>query len=422
MAQAFTKSEIRELAEKGFTVHHMAKKLNADEAELESYYIDCFAEDSVTFPLRLLVTKDWLQSQLQHTSVLQLSKRLKTSRSTLNRLMKTYQIENYKLKDILTPEVLYSLYVTQRLTDRQIAEQYNCSVESVKKLKASYSITSADRIPGEDDINLEFFHTLYVKYGFTFAQIADMMNCARHFVINTLRPRLLAQGGPLAEEIVNRQNHTNNETSNKLLLDAVEPIVLFELLKEHSYVKVLEMYDIIPKADKEMELYSEEWLAYWLERYNQKEIAEKFHIGYSFVRDLRKKADIPLPDYTPQFDIDLVKKLYLENDWSIERISKTTGIAKYTVSRILKSNGIKESQRIPLEEKLDQAEFERLYLAEQLTLAQIAILYDKPIHRISNLRHKYGKVNPAILTHKALGATEQRLQFLKKELRFKGLK
>lgn len=61
MVNAFIKDEIKALAAQGYPVHLMADKLDADETALEKFYIDCFAEDSSAFPLRLLATSEWLQ-------------------------------------------------------------------------------------------------------------------------------------------------------------------------------------------------------------------------------------------------------------------------------------------------------------------------------------------------------------------------
>lgn len=422
MKQPFTADEIRELAAKGYTVRLMAKKLNADETALEEFYIDCFTNNSSAFPLRLLATEEWLKAKLLTTSVAQLSRTLNTSTSTLQRLMRSYGIDNPKLYDILSPEVLYSLYVTQKLTDKEIAEKYRCSIDSVKKLKAKYKISASDRYVTEEELSLEFFHTLYCKYGFTFAQIAKMLNCTRNHVMTVLRPRFISQGGELAEDLNKRPSHTNFDALNALLMDAVEPTVLLELLREYSYARVAEMYQIIPKADKDMELFSEEWIEYWLQRLNQKQITEQFHVGYSFIVSLRRQANLPSPDPQNNLDIALIKKLYLENSWSDNKIAKMLGVAKYSITQARKANNIKKSERLPLHAKLTKDEFEKLYLTEQLTLSQISDLYDVPLYQISELRHKYGKKNPKILTHKALGASEERLQFLKKRLHFMGLK
>lgn len=421
MKQSFTADEIKDLAAKGYTVHLMAQKLNADETALEEFYIDCSAKDSASYPLRLLATSAWLQEKLKTTHLTQLSRELKVNISTVYRLLNEYGLENPKLPDILTPEVLYSLYVTQKLTDREIAEKYNCSVDSVKKLKARYSISASDRNQ-EADISLDFFSALYCRYGFSFAQIAKMLNCSRSYVVSVLRPRFTAECGEKADDLNNRGPRTVYSDISSLLMKAVEPTVLLELLREYPYVKVAEMYNIIPKADKDMELFSNEWIEYWIQRMNQKQISEQFHIGYSFVSSLRKQANIPMPDTQNSLDIELIRKLYLENEWSDEKIAKMLNTNKYSIIRTRKDNGISKSDRLPLNSKLTQEEFEKLYLVEQLTLAQIAALYGVALGRISNLRHLYGKKNPEILTHKALGVSEQRMEFLKKRLRFAGLK
>ena len=61
----FSASQIRELASEGLTVQAMAEKLNVDFEELFFFYADCSAKDRSAYPIRLLVTKSWLEDKIK---------------------------------------------------------------------------------------------------------------------------------------------------------------------------------------------------------------------------------------------------------------------------------------------------------------------------------------------------------------------
>lgn len=75
-----------------------------------------------------------------------------------------------------------------------------------------------------------------------------------------------------------------------------------------------------------------------------------------------------------------------------------------------------------LEQRLSAEEFAHLFLEEQLTLSQIATVYNTSTDKVSALRRTYAKVNPKLRSHKPKGVDEQRVKFLRKEVKFRGFK
>ena len=65
----FSASQIRELASEGLTVQAMAEKLNVDFEELFFFYADCSAKDRSAYPIRLLVTKSWLEDKIKKAPI-----------------------------------------------------------------------------------------------------------------------------------------------------------------------------------------------------------------------------------------------------------------------------------------------------------------------------------------------------------------
>ena len=118
----YTADQIREMASEGITVQAMAEKLNVDFEELFLFYADCSARDRSAFPIRLLVTKSWLEEQIKKAPISSICADTKLSPSTIRQLMKVYKLEpRKKLNEILTPEVLNALFVDQGMTDKDIS-------------------------------------------------------------------------------------------------------------------------------------------------------------------------------------------------------------------------------------------------------------------------------------------------------------
>lgn len=61
---SFSKEKIKALASDGMTVSAMAQELNVNEDELSAFYAKCYKEEKSSFPIRLLVTKAWLEAKL----------------------------------------------------------------------------------------------------------------------------------------------------------------------------------------------------------------------------------------------------------------------------------------------------------------------------------------------------------------------
>lgn len=420
MSNDFSKEEIKKLVKEQYTVRQMAEKLNVDEIELEHFYIERFKENRFDFPISVLLSKEWLSEKLQSKSVLDISEYVKASPSAIHNILKKYGIKNPKLKDIITPEVLFALYIEQKMSATEIAEKYHCSVESVKKLVANYNITASTRNTQQPKISQEMFHLLYFKLGFTAKQISEMLNCTPGYVKNELREKMISLGGPLSEDIVKKPRLSPYYGIISCLYSKIEPTVLYEQLQMHTISHVAELYDIIPETG--FELFSKEWMEHVMQKMTLTEISDKFHISYSYVKSLKNKYHLDRLNVEDQLDADLIQRLCIENGWSDEEIARSLDISRYAIRKFRAKNGIKKKKRTPLKEKLSQNEFERLYLTEGLSIHQIAELYNVSVDKVSELRKKYGTSNPDILSHRPKGISEQKLKFLKKEIKYKGLK
>lgn len=411
---------IRELANEGYTVQAMADKLGIDFEELFNFYAECSARDRSSFPIRLFVTKSWLEDKLKKAPISTICADTKLAPSTIRQLIKVYKLEpRKKLNEILTPEVLTALFVEQGMTDKDIAVMHKCSVGTIKQLRSKYNISYDSRIISRD-ITIEYFHKLFVQYGFSVKQIALMMNSSVFFV-ETLQNNYGSSDSPLADEIKNRKKSYVYAALIEKLFEELEPALIYELLKEKTLAEVAEMYNVIPPALKDVTTFSAEWLELVLRRMSITDVVKLYYLSLSYVQSMMKEHNITTSKVIDRIDVDLVRKLYSENGWSDEQIGKLLGFAPSAITRLRRKHSIRHTKRTSLESKLTADKFKELYIDENMTIRQIAFMYDTSDKNIASLRMAYAQNTPELLSHRATGTSDTRLKYLKKQLMFTGL-
>lgn len=415
MSKRFDKSIIASMADEGKTVAEMAQELKVDFNELSKFYISCFAENKHAFPLRLLVTKSWLEKQLEKKTISQICQELGTSFSVINRLVKIYEIKKKPLlKDVLTSEVLYSLFVEQHLSDKEIAKMYKCSIDTLKKLRAKYNITYESRTENLPVPSCEFFKRLYIEYGFSRGQ---MMKLLGYSVVQF--NKLSREYAKLDEEIRTKRPLHAFQKIIELLLDKVNNLVLYEQLENHTLAQVAEMYEIIPAAEPGVDTFSKEWLDILLHRMTVEQILREYHIGRAYIDSIMKDANLkPIP-MIERLDVNSVRYLFIDCGWDEEEIAKALHSSKYTVSELLKREGISKKDRKSLEERLTIATFRTLFIEENLTLAQIAKIFRVTKQQVEELKSQYDTNDSELAAHESSGASTERFNYLLKQFKFK---
>lgn len=415
MSKKFDKSIIASMADEGKTVAELAQELQVDFNELSKFYISCFAEDKHTFPLRLLATKSWLEEQLEKKTISQICKEIGTSFSVVNRLVKIYDIKKKPLlKDVLTSEVLYSLFVEQHLSDREIAKMYKCSIDTLKKLRSKYNITYESRTENLPVPSCEYFKRLYIEYGFSREQ---MMKLLGYSVVQF--NKLLRQYGKIDNDIKTKRIFKAFQKIIDQLLAKENNLVLYEQLQEHTLAQVAEMYEVIPAAEPGVETFSPEWLEIVLHRMSLEQILREYHIGRAYLDSIMKDANLkPIP-MIERLDVNTVRYLFIDCGWDEDEIAKALHSSKYTVSELLKREKISKKDRKPLEDRLTLSVFRNLFIDENLTLAQIAKIFRVTKRQVEELKAKYDDKDPELTTHEATGASNERFNYLLKQFKFK---
>ncbi len=109
--------------------------------------------------------------------------------SAVSNLLSTYNLpkrtsHDYidKIKDVLTKEKMFELYVKQELTSYQIAEMYNTSSSYVSKLRKEYGINSL-RIPFRQKLSKVELIKLYIEQLLSAKEIASLYNVTSSTVL-----------------------------------------------------------------------------------------------------------------------------------------------------------------------------------------------------------------------------------------------
>ena len=393
----------------------MAEKLGVNYRELSRFYISCSSNNPIAFPTHLLISKELLVKELEQKSVAQISREYNLTVAIINRLFAIYDIPaKQSLKKILTKELLYKLFVEENMSDREIAEKYKCSIVTTKKLRKQYNISYENRKQNKCNPSIEYFHKLAVEIGFSNEQLITLLGC-NPFHLEQLKREYIAQGGKLAEDIASNIAATPYKQLICKVMETIEPAVLYELLKEKSLAEVAEMYEIIPPAEKGITTFSAEWLQVVLKRMHIRQICNTYYISYVYLMRLKSANNIKIVPESEKVDAKRVKFLYIQCNWMPEKIAKDQNVTFYAIRSFLNKNGISAKDRITLEEKIPPKTFYNFYVKKNLTLHQIAELYETSEIKIISLKTKYLPFYPDIVNHRASGITRKKLLELMKK-------
>ena len=94
----------------------------------------------------------------------------------LKKLMNKYGLKKVFIKEKLDKETLYSLFIEEEKSDSEIAKLYNCSKNTVMKLRYNHGITSDMRPSLKEKLPKDVFIDLYVSQKLPLSRIADLYN------------------------------------------------------------------------------------------------------------------------------------------------------------------------------------------------------------------------------------------------------
>ena len=159
-------------------------------------------------------------------------------------------------------------------------------------------------------------------------------------------------------------------------------------------------------------------LAELLERFTTlKEVAEHLSVTTNRLKRMLKQHGLKKTFVKEALSEEVLYKMYVDEEKSDEEIAEQYRCSPNTVMKLRYQFGIYESMRKPLSSKLTRERFLMLYEGRNVTLQQLAMLFDTHIQHVITLKREYN-----IPKRRASGVTQDELQGIKEQLRlsFKG--
>ena len=405
---------IAERLKAGVSFDQIASELSIPTEQVESVCFSLCHANPEEFKYNTYLTKEWLEAKAKDHSIFAIA-----NITQLNYKQVVYRLGKYGLstrksnENILpTKEELYRLYVTERKTDRNIAEQYGVPIRTIKNLRYKYTILRTSRKPLEEIITLEYLHRLYVELDISVSQICKLFETSRA----TLDPLLLS-GEPLAREIEHHKLSRKNYYLFERLLSNVPHSELAEDLKTKGLYEIAAERKLLSGESNQLIPFTKEWLLVEMQTKSPTKIALENGKMYSYVSKLIDDYGIDRSKRKDEIDPKILRRLFLELYWSDSEIATQFGISENSVREQRKSEGILAKNRLPIEERLPVELFKKLYLHEGMNLYQIGSAFRISHADIRALKKKYIESGHDDLGGvRVAGVSEERFAFLQNQI------
>lgn len=412
------KEMIAERLKAGFSFEQIANLLGVPAEQVESVCFSLCHTNPKEFKYRTYLTKEWLEAKAKDHSV-----RAIAAITQLNYKQVIYHLGKYGISTrkptgnvLPSKEELFRLYVTERKTDRIIAEQYGASARTIKNLRYKYDILRSTRKPLEGIITLEYLHRLYVELDISVSQICKLFETSRA-TLDPLMDSLLMKEDPLAREIEHHKLSRKNYRLFERLLASVPHSELAEDLKTKELYEIAAERKLMEGESNQLIPFTKEWLLVEMQTKSPTKIALENRKMYSYISKLIDDYGIDRSKRKDEIDPKILRRLFLELYWSDSEIAAQFGISENSVREQRKSEGILAKNRLPIEERLPVELFKKLYLHEGMNLYQIGSAFRISHADIRALKKKYIESGHDDLGGvRVAGVSEERFAFLQNQI------
>lgn len=409
---------IAERLKAGVSFDQIASELSIPAEQVESVCFSLCHANPKEFKYSTYLTKEWLEAKAKDHSIFAIA-----NITQLNYKQVVYRLGKYGLstrksnENILpTKEDLYRLYVTERKTDRNIAEQYGVPIRTIKNLRYKYTILRTSRKPLEEIITLEYLHRLYVELDISVSQICKLFETSRA-TLDPLMDSLLLSGEPLAREIEHHKLSRKSYYLFERLLSTVPHSELAEDLKTKGLYEIAAERKLLSGESNQLIPFTKEWLLVEMQTKSPTKIALENGKMYSYVSKLIDDYGIDRSKRKDEINPHILRRLFLELYWSDSEIAAQFGISDNSVREQRKSEGILAKHRLPIEERLPVHLFKKLYLHEGLSLYQIGSAFRISHANVRTLKKKYIESGHSELDGvRVAGVSEERFAFLQNQI------
>lgn len=399
------------------TIVEAAVVIDCSIEDAEKAAFELCKEDKSLYKRFGIPTPEWLAEKKKSSTISEIGELTGLNYKQVQYLLSKYQIAPRKpLREQLTKEDLCRLYVDQELSDSEIAEMYQCSAHTIKRLRADYDIQRDDRKTLEEKCPLELFHRLYVTFGIGTDQIAKLIGVTRANIAK-LRELYVGVDSPLASEIASKRNTGINCELFAELLDKVPHTLLIEGLKNKDIQEIAMEYGVIGKPNNRYTPFTKKWLETELLTKTIRQVASENGKSTAYISGLVKEMKVSIPEKAKQVDEEILRELYLRRYWSDAEIGKHFNLAPVTIKKIRLSYGIHSTERMDYKERLTPQVFMSLYLHEGLNLAQIASATRVPPNIVRKLKKEYAASGYEQLAgQRIIGVTAEKLEYISKQI------
>lgn len=318
-----------------------------------------------------------------------------------------------RIKDELSRDSLWQLYVVERKTDAEIADLYSTQGYTIKRLRAIYDISASDRMSIEQRLPIELFHQMYVVSHIGLAQIGELFDTSRQ-TITALRDQYIASGHPLSSAIAETNNCGYYPRHLSELMQILSKEELIDALKTKTIYEVAAMQGLVPFSANGLSPMTKEWLEAELNIKNEATIAKENYITPSRLNTIMKELGVKRPSKASRLTEELLRELYINYCWSDQTIANHLGISAHLVRSVRHQHKIYADMRPSEEERIPPDLFHYLYVKEGMSLLQIGAAYNISDAKIRTLKQKYLDEGHTELQRRGAKITSERLQYLNK--------
>lgn len=318
-----------------------------------------------------------------------------------------------RIKDVLTRDLLWQLYVEERMTDAEIAAQYNTQGYTVKRLRAAYDISASDRVSITNRLPIELFHQMYVVSHIGLGQIAELFDTSRQ-TITALRDQYIASNHPLSTAIAETNNCGYYPRHLPELLQLLSKDELIESLRTKTIYEVAALQGLVPFTSNGLSPMTKDWLEAELKIKNEATIARENHITAPRLSTIMKELGVKRPSKASKLTEPLLRELYLNYCWSDQTIADHLGVSSALVRSVRYQYNILSDMRPSEAERIPPDLFHFLYVEEGMSLLQIGDAYSISDAKIRALKQKYIDDGHTDLQRRGAKVIPERLVYLNK--------
>ncbi|TFG33906.1 hypothetical protein EU527_06260 [Candidatus Thorarchaeota archaeon] len=299
-------------------------------------------------------------------------------------IIRSYNSEHYeKPRDSDTVE-LKSEEKLPREDRGHIIRKYNA--EHSEKLKIS------DKAESQMDVDSEEVRRLYLEDGLSLKKIGDKYG----FKSGKPIKRILKAKGIEIRPVGFQAIEIDPEEAYRLYFDEKWDLKdvaahfgcktttsLRRVFEEHGWkTRYQETYEKVIDPEEVFRLYNEEGLSL-------RKIGEHFGVSYHPIRQIFKEHDKPYGQEI-QIDPEIIRFLYFEKRLPKDEVCNRLGISKKPFDRILEEQGW-DARPVGFQSlEIDLDEFKRLYYDEELTLDDISKQLEVSITTLCRFREEHG--------------------------------